>query len=147
MSPHPSTPPGWEEDTTYGDQNLVTVLVPKNRREDEFIYISTMLSKPGSALEDDISEYQKAWTAKHHDSLFVKRDDIVPSELQNSFVVYECKNPSLPKQPLEFVAFTRRSIALVSKNNEFTFQIVLTGNTKKSVEGGLATLEVLLAHF
>jgi TPR repeat protein len=58
--------------------------------------------------------------------------------------VYECKNPSLSKQPLEFVAFTRRPIALAAENDEFTFQIILTGAAKKSVEGELATLKDLL---
>ena len=106
-----------------------------------------MLSKPGTSLEDGISAMQKLWTTEHQDSLFVKRDDIVLGELQSSFVVYEYENPSLPKQPLEFSAFTRRSITLTSENKEFTFQIVLTGDTKKSVESGLATLRFLLEHF
>ena len=35
-----SPPPGWKEDTTYGDQNLVTVFVPKDSREREFIYVN-----------------------------------------------------------------------------------------------------------
>jgi hypothetical protein len=71
----------------------------------------------------------------------------VSRELQGKVFVYQCKNPSLPKQRLEFVAFTRRSIALASENREFTFQIILTGSTKNSVEGELTTLKGLLEHF
>jgi hypothetical protein len=140
-----SPPPGWEEDTIYGDKNLVTVFAPKNRQV-PFIYVRTELVQPGSSLGDDISDYQKKWTTRHHESRFVKRDDIVPSDLQSKFVVYECKNPSLPKQPLEFVAFTRQSMAL-QKNYDFTFQIILTGSTKKSVENELTTLKALLENF
>jgi hypothetical protein len=52
------TPPtGWEEDATYGDQNLVTVFAPKSKKV--LIYVNTDLAKPGSSLEDEIRVYQK----------------------------------------------------------------------------------------
>ena len=52
-------PPGWEEDSKYGNENMVTVFNPKNM-EVPFIYVSTKAAGVGT-LDQDIREAQESW--------------------------------------------------------------------------------------
>ena len=133
-------PPNWVEDSEYGDPRQMTVFGIPNQ-ELPFIYVSASEVGADSRLAKNVARNQSSWLAEHPDSRFR------PLGATGQFSVYEVKNPSVPQQPYELMAFTQRTFTIRDRSYTLFIQAVLTGSDKAEVAGHLKDLKAFIKHF
>jgi hypothetical protein len=143
-----TTPPeGWvvEEQATkkYG----VQMLVPKGKTFGDapaLIYVKVSYRQKDTDQAKFIKDSNDYWLGKVPDAKITKMPDVTRANGKPAFQLYQYVNPSVPKQPFEYLAFGEDSD---KDGNTFNLMITVTGGNQKVIENALpAYNEFLRAH-
>jgi hypothetical protein len=143
-----ATPPkGWivEEEATkkYG----VQMLVPKGKtfaNADALIYVKVSYKQNDLDQAQFIKNSQDRWSQTVPDTKITKLPEILRANGKPAFQPYQYENPSVPKQPFEYVAFGEDGD---KDGNTFNLMVTITGGDRKIIEKAAASYnEFLRAH-
>jgi hypothetical protein len=130
-----ATPPnGWvvEEEATkkYG----VQMLVPKGKNFGNaaaLIYVKVSYRQKDTDQAQFIKSNNDNWLAEVPDAKITKMPDVTRTNGKPAFQLYQYVNPSVPKQPFEYLAFGEDSD---KDGNTFNLMITVTGGNQKVIE-------------
>lgn len=143
-----ATPPkGWIVEDEASKKYGMQVLVPKGKTFGDapaLIYVKVSFKQKDVDQVQFIKNSQDRWLEEVPDSKITKMPDVARANGKAAFLPYQYVNPSVPKQPFEYVAFGEDSD---KDGNTFNLMVTITGGDRKVIEKASGAYnEFLRAH-
>lgn len=146
MRPVLTPPPGWTEDGVRCDQPL-TVLVPKGTtigKGPAAIYGRATANQEKLSVETFIQNSQERWKQSVRDARITALGEVRRANGKAAFKLFRYDNPSRPKQPVEFGAFT---LDTDDKGNEYRVMVMLTATSEAALRKAESGYRAMLGAY
>lgn len=125
-------PKGWKIDENFGKARKSSVLMlANNAAADPLIYVNTSYNGAKDNLDARIARSEADWRERQPDVQIERLPDLARASGEAPFRLYRYRNPSNPRQPLEYVGWAEHVDA---KGNRFVFIAGLSHANEQVIE-------------